>query len=66
MRLLSIRPLCGEGNGRLFRLHSNLVESELVAVLREVSKMEGVAFDLLRYICRATPRYNAANGGLGS
>ena len=50
MRLLSIRPLCGEGNGRLFRLHSNLVESELVAVLREVSKMEGVAFDLLRYI----------------
>jgi hypothetical protein len=48
-RLLSIEPLVGQGDGRLFRMSTDL-ENELLAVIRKAFKMEGVATDLVRYI----------------
>lgn len=48
-QLLSLRPLNGEGDGKLFPITSEL-ESELLSVVRDAFKMEGVAVHLVRYI----------------
>jgi hypothetical protein len=48
-RLLSIRPETGQGDGKLFRLGSE-IENELLSIIRDVFGMEAVAVDLVRYV----------------